>query len=128
MGKSYLGRTMTAPAAPAIPCPQCKRPLGAGVKRCIYCGYTRLLSAPGTPEHAAETAAAEADAKKLERQKVIYQHGMGLGKTSTKTSMAEQLRRQTPLVRILIGLPLFLVLFLLMPFKAFKMVKEVFRP
>jgi hypothetical protein len=98
------------------------------VKRCIYCGYTRILAAAGTPEHAAETKAAAADALKLERQKAIYQHGMGLGKTSTKPGMVEQLRRQTPLVRVAIGLPLFLVLFLVMPFKAFKMVKEVFRP
>ncbi len=119
--------TASRPAA-AIPCPKCKRPLGAGVKRCIYCGYTRLLSAPGTPEYEAEQAAAQLDAKNLERQKVIYQHGMGLGKTSTKPGMVEQLRRQTPLVRVMIGLPLFLVLFLVMPFKAFKMVKEVFRP
>ncbi len=100
----------------------------ASPPRCIYCGYTRLLSAPGTPAYEAEQAAAELDAKKLERQKVIYQHGMGLGKTSTKPGMVEQLRRQTPLVRVMIGLPLFLVLFLVMPFKAFKMVKEVFRP
>jgi len=119
---------MTASAAPAIPCPKCKRPLGAGVKRCIYCGYTRLLAAPGTPEYQAEKAAADVEAKKLERQKAIYSAGMGLGKTSTKPGLVEQLRRQTPLVRVMIGLPLFLVLFLVMPFKAFKMVKEVFRP
>jgi len=98
------------------------------VKRCIYCGYTRLLSAPGTPEYEAEKKLAEADAKKLERQKVIYQHGMGLGKTSTKPGLVERLRRETPLVRALIMLPLFPLLLLTVPFKAFKMVKEVFRP
>lgn len=119
---------MTTPAAPSTPCPQCRRPLAAGVKRCIYCGYTRLLSAPGTPEHEAEKKAAAADALKLERQKAIYQAGMGLGKTSTKPGLVERLRRETPLVRVLIGLPLFLILFLVMPFKAFRMVKDVFRP
>jgi hypothetical protein len=118
---------MTAPA-PSTPCPKCKRPLAAGVKRCIYCGYTRILAAPGTPEYEAEKAAAEADAKKLERQKVIYQHGMGLGKTSAKPGFAERLREQTLLVRVLVMLPLFPLLLMTVPFKAFKVVKEVFRP
>jgi hypothetical protein len=98
------------------------------VKRCIYCGYTRLLSTPGTPEYETEKAAAEADAKRLERQKAIYQHGMGLGKTAVKPGLVERLRRESPLVRVLIMLPLFPLLLLTMPLKAFRMAKEVFRP
>lgn len=98
------------------------------MKRCIYCGHTRLLSQPGTPEYEAEKKAAELAAKKLEREKAIYSAGMGLGKTSTKPGLVEQLRRQTPLVRVLIGLPLLTLLLIVMPFKAFKMMKDVFRP
>src|SRR5439155_15057399 len=77
--------TTTPPPKPSTaPCPKCGRPLAVSAKRCLYCGHVRILAAPGTPEYDAERAAAEADAKRLERQKVIYQHGMGLGKSATK--------------------------------------------
>ncbi len=98
------------------------------MKRCLYCGHTRILAAPGTPEHDTERAAAEADAKRLERQKVIFQHGMGLGKTATKASLGERLRQQSLPVRFAVMAVAFPALLLVAPFKAFRLVKEVFRP
>jgi len=117
------------PVPPATtPCPKCRRPLGAGVKRCIYCGYTRLLSAPGTPAYEAEKAAAEAEAKRLERQKVVYQHGMGLGKSAAKPSLAERLRQQSLPVKVIVMLVVVPLMMFVNPFKAFSLAKEVFRP
>jgi hypothetical protein len=97
-------------------------------KRCIYCGYTRIIAAPGTPEYEVERAAAEADAKRLERQKVVYQHGMGLGKSSVKPSLEERLRRQSLPVRLAVMAVVVPVMMLISPFKAFRLVKGVFRP
>ena len=98
------------------------------MKRCVYCGTTRILAAPGTPEYEAERAAAEADAKRVERQKVIFQHGMGLGKSAAKPSLAEKLRQQSFPVRIVVMAVVVPLLMLVSPFKAFRMTKEVFRP
>ena len=98
------------------------------MRRCVYCGHTRILAAPGTPEYEAERAAAEADAKRLERQKVIYQHGMGLGKSAAKADLGERLRQQSFPVRIAVMLVLVPLLIVVNPFKLFKVVKAVFRP
>jgi hypothetical protein len=119
----------TPPAKPATtPCPKCRRPLADGVKRCIYCGHVRILAAPGTPEYEAERAAAEAEAKKLERQKAIYQAGMGLGKASAPSGFASKLREQSLPIRILVMVILVPLLMVTVPFKAFRVVKDVFRP
>jgi hypothetical protein len=75
-----------------------------------------------------ERAAAEADAKRIERQKVIFQHGMGLGKSAAKPSLAERLRGQSLPVKVAVMLVVVPVLMLVSPFKAFRMAKDVFRP
>jgi len=97
-------------------------------KRCLYCGHVRILAAPGTPEYEAERAAAEADAKRLERQKVIYQHGMGLGKSAMKPPLEERLAQQSLPVRVAVSLVAVPLLMLINPFKAYRLVKVVFRP
>ena len=116
------------PASTTTPCPKCRRPLAASVKRCPYCGHYRILAAPGTPEYEAERAAAEADAKRVERQKAIFQHGMGLGKTAVQPSLAERLRRQSLPVKVAVMLVVVPLMMLVAPFKAFRLAKEVFRP
>lgn len=116
------------PAPPTAPCPKCGRPLALAVKRCVYCGHTRILAPPGTPEYDAERAAAETEAKRLARQKVMYQHGMGLGKSAAKPPLAERLRHQSLPVRVAVMAVLVPALMLVSPFKAFRLVKEVFRP
>ena len=116
-----------SPLAP-VPCPKCRRPLAPTAKRCPYCGNYRILAAPGTPEYEVERAAAEADAKRVERQKVIFQHGMGLGKTAAKPSLAERLREQSLPVKVAVMLVVVPLLMLVAPFKAFRLAKEVFRP
>ena len=129
---SFLGyhpRTTTPPAKPATaPCPKCGRPLAVTAKRCLYCGTYRILAAPGTPEYEAEKAAADADAKKVERQKVAFQYGMGLGKTREPASLGAKLRQQTPLVRFLAIAILVPVLMMVWPPKAIRLVKDVFAP
>jgi len=75
-----------------------------------------------------ERAAAEADAKRIERQKVIFQHGMGLGKPAAKPSLAERLRQQSLPVKVAVMLVVVPLLMFVSPFKAFKMAKEVFHP
>src|SRR5258705_9919114 len=80
--------------------PKCRRPVAVSAKRCTYCGNYRILAAQGTPEYEIERAAAESDAKRVERQKAIYQHGMGLGKSAVKPSLAERLRQQSVPVKV----------------------------
>jgi hypothetical protein len=115
------------PPAPT-PCPNCRRPLAPAARRCSYCGKYRILAAPGTPEYETERAAAEADAKRIERQKVIFQHGMGLGKSAAKPSLAERLRQQSLPVKVAVMLVVVPLMMFVSPFKAFRMAKEVFRP
>ncbi|HYT81805.1 MAG TPA: hypothetical protein VEK86_00040 [Gemmatimonadales bacterium] len=98
------------------------------MKRCVYCGHVRILAPPGTPEYEVERAAAETEAKRLERQKVLYQHGMGLGKSAAKPPLAERLRRQSLLVRLAVMAVVVPALMLVAPFKAFRLVKDVFQP
>ena len=116
------------PPASTTPCPKCRRPLAAAAKRCPYCGHYRILAAPGTPEYEAERAAADADAKRVERQKALFQHGMGLGKTAAKPSLAERLRQQSLPVKIAVMLVVVPLMMFVNPFKAFRLAQEVFRP
>jgi DNA-directed RNA polymerase subunit RPC12/RpoP len=117
------------PVPPATtPCPKCRRPLAATAKRCTYCGTYRILAKPGTPEYEVERVAAEADAKRVERQKVIYQHGMGLGKSAAKPSLAARLREQSLPVKVAVMLVVVPLMMFVNPFKAFALAKEVFRP
>lgn len=107
------------------PCRKCGRPLGEQAKRCLYCGTYRVTAAPGTPEYEAETKAAEEDAKRVERQKLIFSQGMGLGKRAAKPSLAAQLRSAALPVRFfaaLLAIPLLAV----WPPWAIKWIKELF--
>lgn len=116
---------MTAPQT-TVPCAKCKRPVGLQAKRCLYCGEYRITAEPGTPEHAAQRAAAEEDAKRMARQAAIYKEGMGLGGRRNQGFTA-RMREQSLPVRLLVGAAL-MPLLLFVPFKVFKMVKEIFRP
>ena len=82
---------------------KCGRPVAAQAKRCVYCGTYRITAAPGTPAFEAEKKAAEEDAKRVERQRVIYEHGVGLG-TAAKTPLVERLRHESLPVRLAAGL------------------------
>src|SRR5580692_1119383 len=108
-----------------VQCAKCGRPMTEQAKRCLYCGTHRITAAPGTPEFDAQTKAAEEDAKRVERQKVIYGHGMGLGKSSKKPSLAQRLRHESLPVRLVAGL-LAIPLLALWPPWAIKWVKELF--
>lgn len=94
-------------------------------KRCIYCGTYRITAPPGTPEYEAEQQAAAADAKRVERQKLLYAHGMGLGTRAAKPSLAEQLRSASAPVRFAAAL-LAIPLLVIWPPWAIKWVKELF--
>jgi hypothetical protein len=94
-------------------------------KRCLYCGAYRITATPGTPEFEAQTRAAAEDAKRVERQKVIYGHGVGLGKSARKPSLAERLRHESLPVRLVAGL-LAIPLLAIWPPWAIKWVKELF--
>ncbi|HET7790713.1 MAG TPA: zinc ribbon domain-containing protein [Gemmatimonadales bacterium] len=92
-----------------VPCAKCGRPVSDQAKRCLYCGTYRITAQPGTPEYEAEKKAADEDAKRVERQKVIYAHGMGLGKSAAKPTLVERLSHESLPVRLaasLIALPL----------------------
>ena len=120
--------SLPPPPPTTTPCPKCGRPLAPAAKRCLYCGYSRILAPPGTPEHEAERVASEAEAKRIERQKAVFQHGLGLGKTAARPSLSERLRRQSLPVRLAVMALLVPLLMVVAPFRAFRMAKEVFRP
>ena len=122
-----MSASIPSASAPA-PCPKCRRPLAAAAKRCPYCGHYRILAAPGTPEYEVERAAAESDAKRVERQKALYQHGMGLGKSAVKPSLADRLRQQSLPVKVAVMLVVVPLMMFVAPFKAFRLAQEVFRP
>jgi hypothetical protein len=94
-------------------------------KRCLYCGTQRIIASAGTPEFEAEKKAAEEDAKRVERQKVIYSHGMGLGKSAGKPRLVERLRNESLPVRLLAALVAIPLLAIWPPW-AIKWVKELF--
>jgi len=108
-----------------VPCAKCGRPMADQAKRCLYCGAYRITATPGTPEFEAQTRAAAEDAKRVERQKVIYGHGVGLGKSARKPSLAERLRHESLPVRLVAGL-LAIPLLAIWPPWAIKWVKELF--
>jgi hypothetical protein len=117
-----------AGAPPAtVPCGKCGRPVGLQAKRCLYCGEYRITAQPGTPEHAAQRAAADEDAKRMARQAVIYKEGMGFGGGRGKKGFTTWAREQSTPVRLLAGAAL-MPLLLFVPFRVFRMVKEIFRP
>ena len=96
----------------AVLCAKCRRPLTEQAKRCLYCGTPRIVAAPGTPEYEVEKKATEEDTKRLERQKAAYSHGMGLGKSAGKPSLADRLRNQSFPVRLtasLLAIPLLMI-------------------
>ena len=99
--------------------------MGAQAKRCLYCGTYRITAAPGTPEFELEQKAAEEDAKRVERQKVIYGFGKGLGKSARKPPLAERLRHESLPIRLAAGL-LAIPLLAIWPPWAIKWVKGLF--
>jgi hypothetical protein len=108
-----------------MPCRKCGRPVADQAKRCLYCGTYRITAQPGTPEYDAELQAAEDDAKRVERQRLIFSHGVGLGKRDAKPSFTEQLRSASLPVRFgaaLLAIPLLVV----WPPLAIKWLKELF--
>jgi hypothetical protein len=113
------------PAPVSIPCAKCGRPIAEQSKRCLYCGTYRVTAAPGTPEFEAETKKAEADAKRVEREKAAYGHGMGLGKSAMKPTLAERISRKSLPVRIAAAL-LAIPLLAIWPPWAIKWVKSLF--
>jgi hypothetical protein len=109
--------------ASAVSCLKCGRPIAAQAKRCLYCGTYRITAAPGTPAFEAEKKAAEEDAKRVERQRVLYAHGVGLGKAA-KPSLAERLRNESLPVRLVAGL-LAIPLLVLWPPWAIKWIRKL---
>jgi hypothetical protein len=93
-------------------------------RRCLYCGTYRITAQPGTPQYAAEQQAADEDARRVERQKLLYTHGVGLGRAA-KPSLAEQLRSASAPVRFAAAL-LAIPLLVIWPPWAIKWVKELF--
>ena len=120
--------SLRPPPPATTPCPKCGRPLAPAAKRCLYCGHSRILAPPGTPEYETERVASEGEAKRIERQKAAFQHGMGLGKAATQGSLSERLRHQSLPVRLAVMAVVVPLLMFVSPAKAFRMAKEVFRP
>ena len=108
-----------------IPCATCSRPMAEQAKRCVYCGTYRITAAPGTPEFEVQQKEAEEDVKRVERNKVIYGYGKGLGKSLRKPSLAERLRHESLPIRLLAAL-LAIPLLVIWPPWALKWVKELF--
>jgi hypothetical protein len=95
-----------------VACPKCGRPMAEQARRCLYCGTYRIIAQPGTPEYEAERKAAEEDAIRVERQKLMYAHGIGLGKRAAKSTLTEQLRSASLPVRFaaaLLAIPLLVI-------------------
>jgi hypothetical protein len=91
----------------------------------VYCGTYRITAAPGTPEFEVQQKEAGEDAKRVERNKVIYGYGKGLGKSVRKPSLAERLRHESLPVRLAAAL-LAIPLLVIWPPWALKWVKELF--
>jgi hypothetical protein len=108
-----------------IPCAKCGRPLAEQSKRCVYCGTYRITAAPGTPEFEAQRKAAEEDAKRVERQKVIFAHGLELGTRVHRPTVLERLRNESLPTRLAAGL-LAIPLVLIWPPWAVKWVRGLF--
>jgi hypothetical protein len=108
-----------------VPCTKCGRPVAEQSKRCVYCGTYRITAPPGTAEFAAQQKEAEEDAKRVERQKVIFAHGMGLGRSARKATLVERLRHESLPVRLAAGL-LAIPLVVIWPPWAIRWVKGLF--
>lgn len=107
---------MTQPRVPTAPCVKCGRPVAETAKRCIYCGAVKFTSAPGTPERAAEEAAALEDDKKLKRQAALYRAGVGVPKGEPESEGGVG------------GLLKALLMLFVNPFATFKMLRRMFKP
>jgi hypothetical protein len=82
----------------------------------MYCGAVKYAAAPGTPERAAEEAAALEEEKKLKRQAALFRAGVGIPKAE-----AEPDRSLGNVVKAL------LMLFV-NPFSTFKQLRRMFKP
>lgn len=111
--------------ATTVPCQTCGRPLAEQARRCLYCGTYRILARPGTPEYEAERQAAEADARRVERQRAIFAQGMGLSKRATERSLARRLRSASLPVRFVAAL-LAVPLLAIWPPWAIRWMKDLF--
>ena len=100
---------------PTAPCAKCGRPVAETAKRCIYCGTVKYASAPGTPERAAEEAAAAEEDKKLKRQAALFRAGVGVPKGEASPDQGA-------------GLVKALLMLFVNPFASFKILKKMFRP
>lgn len=109
---------MAESRVPTAPCAKCGRPVAATARRCLYCGAPQYKSAAGTPERAAEEAAALEEEKKLKRQAALYRAGMGMPKDAKAPSGGKNLENILKAI---------LMLFL-NPFAAIKHIKAIFRP
>jgi len=107
---------MTPPRVPTAPCVKCGRPVAETAKRCIYCGAVKYTSAPGTPERAAEEAAALEEDKKLKRQAALYQAGVGMPKGEAQAESGAG------------GLLKAFIMLFINPFATFKILKRMFKP
>lgn len=108
-----------------VPCANCARPVAEQSTRCVYCGTYRITAAPGTPDFEAQQKEAEENAKRVERNKVIFAHGKGLGKTARNPTLVERLRHESLPVRLAVGL-LAIPLVLIWPPWAVKWLKGLF--
>jgi hypothetical protein len=84
-------------------------------KRCLYCGAPRYKTAPGTPERAAEEAAALEEEKKLKRQAALYRAGVGMAKGEASPDQGA-------------GLLTALVMLFVNPIASFKILRKIFKP
>lgn len=100
---------------PTAPCAKCGRPVAETAKRCLYCGAPRYKTAPGTPERAAEEAAALEEEKKLKRQAALYRAGVGMAKGEASPDQGA-------------GLLTALVMLFVNPIASFKILRKIFKP
>ncbi|HKR54956.1 MAG TPA: zinc ribbon domain-containing protein [Gemmatimonadales bacterium] len=100
---------------PTAPCSKCGRPVAETAKRCLYCGAPQYKAAPGTPERAAEEAAALEEDKKLKRQAALYRAGVGMAKGEASPDQGA-------------GLLKALLMLFVNPISSFKILRKIFRP
>ena len=100
---------------PTAPCSKCGRPVAETAKRCLYCGAPQYKAAPGTPERAAEEAAALEEDKKLKRQAALYRAGVGIPKSEASPDQSA-------------GLVKALLMLFVNPISSFKILRNIFKP
>lgn len=112
---------MSETRVPTAPCSKCGRPVAETARRCIYCGTVQYRTAPGTPERAADEAAAVEEEKKLKRQAALYRAGVGMPK---EEKGAAGQKGAAGLADILISVLMLGV----RPIWAFKRLRTIFKP